>query len=129
MSRHIPNALRKLVAERADNRCEYCKIREEDAFFSFEIDHVISLKHGGETTSENLAYSCFACNNCKGSDVGTALLPDRTFVRLFDPRNDDWEEHFKLEDGVIIARTKIAQATVKVLKLNDVNRIVERRLF
>ena len=128
MSRYIPNALRKLVAERAGRCCEYCKIKEIDSFFSFEIDHIVSLKHGGETIPENLAYSCFTCNNCKGSDIGTVLLPDRKFVRLFDPRNDEWENHFEMDDGLIVPNTEIAKATVKILKLNDVNRIIERRI-
>ena len=129
MSRYISNVLRKQVVERADHCCEYCKIRETESFFAFEIDHIISRKYGGETTFENLAYSCFTCNNYKGSDIGTALLPNREFIRLFDPRNDTWESHFEIEDGVVIPKTKIGEATVKVLKLNDVDRIVERRLL
>lgn len=127
MSRYIPNALRKIVAERAGHCCEYCKLREEDAFFAFEIDHIVSLKHGGETIPENLALSCFACNNYKGSDIGTVLLPERKFVRLFDPRIDIWEKHFTVQDGEIIALSEIARATAKVLKFNATDRIIERR--
>ena len=96
MSRYISNKLRKAVAERAGYKCEYCKIWDQNSFFSFEIDHIISLKHGGLTVFENLAYGCFPCNNGKGSDIGTMLLPHRIFIRLYDPRRDNWNGHFEM---------------------------------
>jgi hypothetical protein len=126
MRRHIPEKLRLLVAERAQHHCEYCDISEDESFFSFQIDHIISLKHGGATAAENLAWSCYTCNNAKGSDVGTVLLPDNTFVRLFNPRGDIWSEHFEMESGAIYAKTPIGEATIKVLNLNEVERIIER---
>lgn len=126
MSRHVPEKLRSLVVERAQHRCEYCGIHEDESFFSFQIDHIISIKHGGATVLENLAWSCYTCNNAKGSDVGTVLLPDKTFVRLFNPREDIWPEHFEIEFGAIYAKTKIGEATIKVLNLNEVERIIER---
>jgi len=55
MSHYIPENLRQLAAERAGHRCEYCRIRESDSFLSFQVDHVISLKHGGPTEPGNLA--------------------------------------------------------------------------
>jgi hypothetical protein len=88
---------------------------------------LISIKHGGSTDLENLANSCFPYNNNKGSDVGTVLLPDRNFTRLFDPRKDTWQEHFEMVDGVICPKTKVGEATIKVLKMNEIDRIIERR--
>ncbi|WP_428668609.1 hypothetical protein [Runella sp.] len=70
----------------------------------------------------------FPCNNNKGSDVGTVLLPDQTFIRLFNPRIDEWGGHFSIESGVIYAKTNLGEATIKVLKLNDIDRIIERTL-
>ncbi|MFT5167951.1 MAG: hypothetical protein ACI8P3_003190 [Saprospiraceae bacterium] len=55
MSAYISVELRNEVIGRAFNTCEYCLLHEDDAFFSFHIDHVISIKHGGDTVSENLA--------------------------------------------------------------------------
>jgi len=129
MSHYIPENLRHLAAERAGHRCEYCRIRESDSFLSFQVDHVISLKHGGLTESQNLAWSCFACNNNKGSDIGTVLFPGRRFIRLFYPREDIWEEHFESVQGMFYAKTDIGEATIKVLKLNEVDRIIERQLL
>jgi 5-methylcytosine-specific restriction endonuclease McrA len=129
MSQYISENLRRQVADRALHRCEYCHIREDDTFLGFQIDHIISLKHGGPTELENLAWACFACNNSKGSNVGTVLLPDKRFTRLFNPREDIWSEHFETENAVIYSGSDIGQATIKVLKLNDIDRIIERQVL
>jgi hypothetical protein len=129
MKRYISDTLRKFVAERADHCCEYCKTDQKDSFYTFQIDHIISLKHGGSTTKDNLCYSCFPCNNSKGSDIGTILLPQRIFTRFFNPRIDIWNDHFEMEANVFYARTNIGEATIKILQLNDVERIIERQLL
>ena len=48
---------------------------DEDSGFAHQVDHVISRKHGGSSTSENLAYACVICNRYKGSDVAS-IEPD-----------------------------------------------------
>jgi 5-methylcytosine-specific restriction endonuclease McrA len=62
MDRYIPTELRLLVAERANHLCEYCLIHEDDTFVGCQVDHIISLKHGGQTEADNLAYACAFCN-------------------------------------------------------------------
>jgi HNH endonuclease len=128
-SRYITAVLKKLVAQRAEFKCEYCKLSQEDSFFTFHTDHVISMKHGGLTLADNLAYSCAFCNSCKGSDVGTVLLPEKTFIRLFNPREDVWNEHFEVINFVFYAKTIVGEATIKVLQLNHIDRIIERQLL
>ena len=127
MSRTIPEKLRRLVVQRANSRCEYCQLPDVDAFYTFPIDHIISVKHGGTTTADNLAYACMNCNTHKGSDIGTMLLPNRQLVRLFNPREDIWSAHFELSSGVLYAKTLIGEATLKVLKMNEIERIIERQ--
>jgi len=39
-------------------------------------------------------------------------------VRLFRPRADLWDEHFKWHGAVLIARTSIGRATIAVLEIN-----------
>jgi HNH endonuclease len=129
MSRYIPESIRSFVANRAEHCCEYCRIEEDISLYSFQIDHIISLKHGGKTEIENLAYSCFLCNNSKGSDVGTVFQPEMTFTRLFNPRIDIWDEHFSYEDSTFYGKSLIGEATIKVLKLNDIDRIIERSYY
>ena len=125
-SKYIPDALRREVAERAAYRCEYCLRREGDSFLRYQIDHIISRKHGGLSVSDNLAYSCAVCNGNKGPNVGTVLEDGETLVRLFNPRKQNWSENFDLFEGTFLAKSKIGAATIKVLDLNNVNRILER---
>lgn len=125
--RYISEKLRLEVSLSANFRCEYCRIHEDDLFFSFQIDHIISIKHGGATEFENLAYSCSMCNQNKGSDLGTYLSDSKRLIHLFHPRKDSWQTHFGVDNGVIIGKTKIGLATIKVLDLNDVDRIILRQ--
>ena len=63
MSRsHIPESVRQLVTERANGRCEYCHLHQDDTPLTHPIDHIIALKHGGLTIAENLALACLECN-------------------------------------------------------------------
>jgi 5-methylcytosine-specific restriction endonuclease McrA len=55
----VPAALRRRVQERAGGHCEYCLLAEEDAYFSHEVDHIISEKHGGETSFQKFGVGMF----------------------------------------------------------------------
>ncbi len=129
MSVKISTALRSSVAKRAQFRCEYCLLSEEDAFLPFHIDHIISTKHGGANSFSNMAYSCPHCNQHKGTDIATFLESSNDLIRLFDPRNDQWSNHFTTDEGKVLGITKIGKATVKLLKLNDRNRLMLRNLL
>lgn len=48
MSRYISDKVRSRVEKRANYQCEYCLIHQDDTFFSCQIDHIISIKHGGD---------------------------------------------------------------------------------
>ncbi|MCB0517712.1 MAG: HNH endonuclease [Lewinellaceae bacterium] len=124
--RYIPDAWRKLVAERAFRLCEYCLVHEEDTILTCPIDHVVPLKHGGLHHPDNLAFCCVFCNRFKGTDIGTFILPNQ-FSPLFNPRTDSWPAHFQLDGPLILPITNIGEATVKILKFNEVDRIIERR--
>jgi len=127
MSRYIPDTIRQLVAQRARYCCEYCHLPQAASYYSFEIDHIISLKHEGMTDLENLALACGACNRNKGADIGTYLDGNRVFVPLFNPRSDVWAEHFKVENGVLLPESLIGRATVKILDFNAPDRIILRQ--
>lgn len=129
MSRYIADDMRQMVAERANFRCEYCYLPEIHAFFSFHIDHIIPLKHGGLTTIDNLAYACMYCNRNKGTDISSILLPDRTIIRFFNPRIDNWSDHFRLENAWIRPLTNIGAVTAKILDFNYFERVEERQIL
>jgi hypothetical protein len=83
---YISAQLRRQVRKRAGSRSEYWPLPEDIAFFPHEPDHVLALKHGGDTISGNLALSCFDCNGFKGSDVASIDPVSREVVPLFNPR-------------------------------------------
>jgi HNH endonuclease len=127
LSRYIAESLRLFVAERADFRCEYCLLPEYASFYTFHIDHIISLKHGGLTEEKNLANACPICNINKGSDVATILQDIRLSIRFYNPRIDQWADHFEAHSsGLIIPKTSIGEATIKILELNQTDSIIER---
>ncbi|MFN0213931.1 MAG: HNH endonuclease [Saprospiraceae bacterium] len=127
--RAIPLTIRQAVAERANCRYEYCLMLEAEFFVAFEIDHIVSLKHGGSNDLENLAFACPHCNQHKGSDLGTYVSESNRLTRLFHPRKDTWEKHFEVDEGEIMPLTKIGAATIKVLDINNPDRIILRRLL
>ena len=127
MSNTISEEIRRFVAERAAHKCEYCLLHEEDSYSPHQVDHVIARKHGGLTTPENLAYACLRCNAWKGSDIGSVDPASGDFVSFFNPRRDQWHQHFRLRGFVIEPLTPEARVTAKVLRLNIDKRVVERR--
>jgi HNH endonuclease len=125
-SARISLALRREVRERAKRCCEYCLLSEEQAFFPHEPDHVIATKHGGESIIENLALACFDCNRFKGSDIASIDPVSGKLVSLFNPRTEDWSDHFTLEGGRINPVTAAGRVTERVLKLNLESRVEVR---
>lgn len=93
-SSYISAELRRVVAARADQICEYCLIHEDDTVHGCEVGHVVSEKHGGPTVDENLAMACLLCNRRKGSDLGSIALQSGGLVRFYNPRADRWGDHF-----------------------------------
>ncbi len=124
---YISKSLRRSVFDRAEGRCEYCLLPVRYAYLPYEIDHIIAEKHGGETSENNLCLSCFECNRHKGSDVASYDDKVGDIVRLYNPRRDNWMEHFRLETNHIIPLTPIGRVTVKLLQLNRHERLIERR--
>jgi hypothetical protein len=125
----VSESLRRLVAERAAHRCEYCLLHEDDSYSPHQVDHIISRKHGGQSDSDNLAYACLRCNAWKGTDIGSFDSQSGTLVSLFHPRRQRWEDHFVLRGAVIEPLTAEGQATARLLKLNLDKRVVERHLL
>jgi HNH endonuclease len=125
-STYVPAPLRQQVRSRARLKCEYCLLGEAHAFFPHEPDHVIAIKHGGETTEANLALACFDCNRFKGSDIASIDAITGQLFPLFNPRSQTWSDHFKLNGGRIIALSDIGRVTERLLKLNLAERVEVR---
>ena len=71
---YIPAELRRLVMQRAGNRCEYCGAPVNFSSDTFTFDHIVPRSLGGLTTADNLALACFSCNQHKAARLA-ALDP------------------------------------------------------
>ncbi len=129
MSRNIAKELKFSVAERAREACEYCRLPETFGYHKHEFDHILPIKHGGATTIDKLAFACWHCNRHKGTDISSFdFEANGELTRFFNPRKDGWTEHFQFsESGKIKPLTAEARVTIKILRINDAERIEERR--
>ena len=127
MSNTDTRSFRSQVRERAQNHCEYCLLPEEADAISFEVDHIVAEQHGGATDLGNLAYSCFECNRKKGPNLASIDPETNEITILFNPRTQWWSDHFQLnKDGTLTGRTATGRTTMRLLKLNDPERVQER---
>jgi len=124
-------SLRDQVRQRARQRCEYCRVPEDFDTLVFHWDHIIAQKHRGLTVLLNLAWSCFGCNNQKQSDIAGIDPQGKAdeIVRLFHPRNDDWNEHFAWAGPELKAKSPIGRVTLYVLGINLPHRVAFRQLL
>ena len=111
--------LAQLVRNRADGRCEYCQMPAALYRTVFHVDHVIAVKHGGDTSAENLALACLHCNLHKGTDLASLDPTTGLLTRLFNPRTDRWHDHFTWAGPMLIGRTDVGRTTLKLLRLNE----------
>jgi hypothetical protein len=115
--------LRQFVRERAGHRCEYCSLPQDaEPFFAYHIEHIVARQHGGGDDRGNLALACYHCNAHKGPNLSGLDPESGAPVRLFHPRQDQWDEHFERNGVVIVGRTAVGRATIGLLKMNATDR-------
>lgn len=109
------------VARRASHRCEYCHAPEAIFNLAFEIEHIIPLSEQGVDAEMNLALACRSCNLHKGKRIDFVDEVTAATVRLFNPRLDNWDDHFRLvkETGLMESSTAIGRATLDCLRMNS----------
>lgn len=123
----LDRATRQLVRQRAADRCEYCqRVQSDSLLIPLQIEHILPRKHGGGDEVKNLALACAECNLHKGSNLSGIDPESNQMTRLFDPRRDDWNEHFVWQGGKIAGSTMIGRTTVRVLQMNAPARIKVR---
>ena len=122
----MPARLRETVRRRARFRCEYCRFPERLAELRFQLDHIISEQHGGATAADNLAWSCLRCNKHKGPNMSGLETETGEIVRLFNPRADEWREHFVWEGPILRGLTPVGRVTVLVLRINRSDAVLVR---
>ena len=117
---------RDFVCDRAQDRCEYCRIHQRYYTIRFHVEHIVARQHRGSDDESNLALACHFCNRHKGPNL-TGIDPETgELTSLFDPRTKVWSDHFRAERGRIVGLTAVGRTTVYVLNMNDLERIRTR---
>ncbi len=120
----ISAAVRRLVTDRAEDNCEYCRLRQvEEPWIRFQVEHIVPRQHGGNDALTNLALACLHCNVHKGPNLAGIDPKTGEMVRLFHPRVDAWDEHFEVVGPFVIGRSDIGRSSVRVMNMNAENRV------
>jgi len=125
----ISEATRQRVRERAGNRCEYCLSHQNYVMGRLQIDHVQPTAKGGSDTEDNLCLACELCNQHKWTKTHGIDPQTGQHTSLFDPRQQNWTEHFAWSpDGTkILGLTASGRVTVTALNLNNELAVTVRR--
>lgn len=116
----------QLVATRAGQRCEYCRMHQALQGATFHIEHILPRSRGGSDDLDNLALACPRCNLHKSDRIAVDDPDSNSTVSLFNPRKDRWAEHFRWDDYRVMGVTVIGRATVFALDLNHSRRLLIR---
>jgi hypothetical protein len=94
---------------------------------NFEVEHVVPVSRDGSDDESNLA--CRACNLYKTNHLTAVDETSQTEVPLFQPRRDNWKEHFAVDPETCVIRglTAVGRATVARLRMNSSLQIEARK--
>lgn len=121
MSAYIAAELRQQIREDAGEYCGYCRSSEKLTGFPLEIEHILPEAKGGATVRSNLWLACHRCNKFKGDRVEGNDPETEQTASLYNPRTQNWQEHFEwsLDGTRIIGLTATGRVTVEVLQMNN----------
>jgi hypothetical protein len=123
----ISNKQKHLVRQRAGNCCEYCRLAEAGRLARFHIDHIIAIKHEGADADDNLCLACPKCNAHKGDNVAALDPLTRDATKLYNPRQQEWDDHFSINpDATLTGLTPEGRTTIQVLRINRTERVKQR---
>jgi len=114
----IPRGLAEEVALRAGNRCEYCGLSQLGQEATFHIDHVVPRAAAGPATADNLALACVSCSLRKWAKQTAADPETGEDVPPFNPRTQEWSDHFRWDGEWVVPLTPTGRATVGALAMN-----------
>ena len=124
---NLPKHLQDAVEQRAASRCEYCRMHQALQGATFHVEHVQPRSRAGQTRLENLAWACPGCNLRKADRVDALDADTGLQAELFNPRTQDWPEHFRWDGHRVVALTATGRVTVAALELNHPRRILIRQ--
>ena len=118
---------KEAVKDQAGYRCEYCHI----VGWELQVDHIVprSPRRSGlapvrdedSDAENNLAAACAHCNRLKGNFTSGRDPLTGSEVRLFDPRQDVWDDHFAWSDDYLrlLPLSAVGGATISRLRMNN----------
>jgi hypothetical protein len=97
----------------------------------FEVEHILPISQQGPDEESNWALACRACNLHKADYLTGWDDLTQQEVKLFHPRFDRWEEHFRADPstGQIHGITPVGRITVVKLRMNSALAVEARRLW
>jgi HNH endonuclease len=130
-SEYVPVALKKLVFDRAQGMCEYCRSQAKYAIDPLVFDHIQPVSRDGKTIAENLALACQTCNNYKYTKTEAPDPVTGQAAPLFHPRQMIWQEHFTWNEDAtqMIGITPTGRATIALFQTNREGVINIRRVL
>ncbi|HRI61320.1 MAG TPA: HNH endonuclease [Saprospiraceae bacterium] len=113
-------SIRRLVFQRAQGCCEYCKSQADFATQSFSIEHIFPIAKDGSNDPDNLALACQGCNAHKSAKIEATDPLTQQPVPIFHPRQHSWRDHFDWDETFtqVVGLTPVGRATVEELHLN-----------
>jgi len=97
---------------------KYCHLSQVGQEATFHIDHIKPFARGGRTVAGNLTLACVSCSLRKAARV-TAVDPQTgAEAPIFNPRQDNWSEHFYWDGVMLVGLTSTGRATVQALDVN-----------
>jgi HNH endonuclease len=125
------SAQREFIQKRARWRCEYCCAPQEVTGYNFHVEHILPRGKGGKTNHSNCALACANCNFSKSNHLTAPDPKTGKQERLFNPRSDEWEDHFVFHRAnlKISGKTPTGRATVTLLQMNSVRQLEARALW
>ena len=130
-AQHIPAELRRLVADRGQHCCAYCRSQARYSADSCTVEHIIPRSLGGLTTADNLALCYHGCNQHTSRRTAAPDSVTDTLVPLFHPCEHHWEAHFVWNDDftLMLGLTPTGRATIGALHLNRPGLVNVRRVL
>lgn len=121
MSVYISQNLRSQIEAIDRKCCCYCLTTEANSGMPMTIDHIQPTSKGGLNTIENLCLACRTCNEYKSGNTEVVDPLTGELVSLFNPRQQNWQEHFRwnYDASHIEGLTAIGRATVISLRMNN----------
>jgi len=93
--------------------------------------HIEHIHPASGDDLDNLCLACPSCNLSKAKAI-SSIDPDTSeLVSLFNPRQQQWIEHFEWDEegAIVIGKTSVGRATIQRLRMNQERILTARRIW